>query len=285
MVMDHFYQLPLLGPPEHEMFEAYTLLGALAARTRRRLGTLVTGVTYRNPALLAKEVTSLDVISQGRAFLGIGTAWFDAEHDALGFRFPPTKERFERLEEALQICGPCSGRAADVRGHPLSGHGRDQQPRADPAADRRSSSAGPARRRRCGWSPSTPTRPTSPCLRRAAPQARRSGRPLRRRRPRHQHDQQDVPRLADHRRRPSTRRGKRNAFLAARGLDWDTLDDATKAMVAGRLVVGDADTVSERIGELLATGIDGVIFNMPVDGHDLEAVARLRRRALSAAVS
>src|SRR5262245_25409815 len=85
MVMDHFYQLPHLGPPEHEMFEAYTLLGALAARTEHvLLGTLVTGVTYRNPAILAKILTTLDVISKGRAFLGIGAAWFDAEHRALG---------------------------------------------------------------------------------------------------------------------------------------------------------------------------------------------------------
>jgi alkanesulfonate monooxygenase SsuD/methylene tetrahydromethanopterin reductase-like flavin-dependent oxidoreductase (luciferase family) len=89
MVMDHFYQLPLLGPPEHEMFEGYTLLSALAARTSRvNLGTLVTGVTYRNPAILAKTVTSLDVISAGRAFLGIGAAWFDVEHEALGVTFP-----------------------------------------------------------------------------------------------------------------------------------------------------------------------------------------------------
>src|SRR3954463_13008398 len=105
MVMDHFYQLPLLGPPEHAMFEAYTLLGALAARTSKvKLGTLVTGVTYRNPAILAKIVTTLDVISRGRAFLGIGAAWFDVEHEALGVEFPPIPERFDRLEEALQIC-------------------------------------------------------------------------------------------------------------------------------------------------------------------------------------
>src|SRR3954463_13770971 len=105
MVMDHFYQLPMLGPTDHEMFEAYTLLGAIAARTSTaKLGTLVTGVTYRNPAILAKIVTSLDVISKGRAFLGIGAAWFDVEHEALGVDFPPVKERFERLEEAIQIC-------------------------------------------------------------------------------------------------------------------------------------------------------------------------------------
>src|SRR3954447_18697657 len=104
MVMDHFYQLPMLGPPEHEMFEAYTLLGAIAARTSSvNLGTLVTGVTYRNPAILAKIVTTLDVVSKGRAFLGIGAAWFDVEHEALGVDFPPVKERFDRLEEALTI--------------------------------------------------------------------------------------------------------------------------------------------------------------------------------------
>jgi F420-dependent oxidoreductase-like protein len=104
-VMDHFFQLPMLGPPEHEMFECYTLLSALAARTSTvRLGALVTGVTYRNPAVLAKEVTALDVISRGRAILGIGAAWFEMEHAALDVRFPPLKERYEHLTDALHIC-------------------------------------------------------------------------------------------------------------------------------------------------------------------------------------
>jgi F420-dependent oxidoreductase-like protein len=104
-VMDHFYQLPPLGGPDQPMFEAYTLLGALAASTSRvKLGTLVTGVTYRNPSLLAKIITTLDVISKGRAILGIGAAWYDVEHEGLGFTFPPVKERMDRLEEAVQIC-------------------------------------------------------------------------------------------------------------------------------------------------------------------------------------
>ncbi len=104
-VMDHFFQIPMVGGRDEPMFEAYTLLGGLAARTRRaRLGAMVSGVTYRNPALLAKEVTALDVLSNGRAVLGIGAAWFDAEHEGLGFAFPPLTERFSRLEEALQIC-------------------------------------------------------------------------------------------------------------------------------------------------------------------------------------
>jgi F420-dependent oxidoreductase-like protein len=104
-VMDHFYQLPPMGGPSQPMLDAYTLLGAIAARTSRvKLGTLVTGVTYRNPAHLAKIVTTLDVISGGRAILGIGAAWYDVEHDGLGFDFPSAGERLDRLEEALQIC-------------------------------------------------------------------------------------------------------------------------------------------------------------------------------------
>jgi F420-dependent oxidoreductase-like protein len=104
-VMDHFWQLPALGGPGEPILEAYTLLGALAARTERvQLGTLVTGVTYRNPAHLAKIVTTLDVISKGRALLGIGAAWFEEEHTGLGYDFPSTRERMDRLEEAVQIC-------------------------------------------------------------------------------------------------------------------------------------------------------------------------------------
>src|ERR1039457_1572324 len=104
-VMDHVWQIGHLGPPEHEMLEAYTTLGWLAARTERvKLLTVVTAVVYRDPGLLAKAVTTLDVISGGRAWLGIGAAWNEDEARGLGLPFPPTAERFERLEEALQIC-------------------------------------------------------------------------------------------------------------------------------------------------------------------------------------
>jgi F420-dependent oxidoreductase-like protein len=103
--MDHFYQLPPMGGPSQPMLDSYTLLGALATQTSRvRLGTMVTGVTYRNPAHLAKIVTTLDILSAGRAILGIGAAWYDVEHEGLGFDFPPAGERLDRLEEALQIC-------------------------------------------------------------------------------------------------------------------------------------------------------------------------------------
>ncbi len=106
-VMDHFYQLPGLGSPDQPMLEAYTALGALATATERvQLGTLVTGNTYRNPTLLAKAVTTLDVVSAGRAILGLGAGWFELEHDQLGFDFGTFTERFDKLNEALDIILP-----------------------------------------------------------------------------------------------------------------------------------------------------------------------------------
>src|SRR5215218_1389584 len=103
-VMDHLHQIPGIGPRANWMLEGNTILAALAARTSRvSVGLLVGGVMYRNPALLAKITTTLDVVSGGRAVLGLGAAWFQEEHDAYGFAFPPLRERFERLEDALKI--------------------------------------------------------------------------------------------------------------------------------------------------------------------------------------
>ncbi len=104
-VMDHYFQMEAMFPADEPMLEGYTTLGFLAAHTSRlRLGLLVTGVTYRHPGLLAKIVATLDVLSGGRAELGIGAAWYDREHRGLGVPFPSVAERFERLEEALRIC-------------------------------------------------------------------------------------------------------------------------------------------------------------------------------------
>src|SRR3954466_3373263 len=103
--MDHYFQMDWMAPAEHPMLEGYTALGFVAGRTEKlRLRLLVTGVTYRYPGLLAKIVTTLDVVSSGRAELGIGAAWYEREHKGLGVPYPPTAERFERLEEAIQIC-------------------------------------------------------------------------------------------------------------------------------------------------------------------------------------
>jgi F420-dependent oxidoreductase-like protein len=104
-VMDHFYQIRGVGQETEPMLEAYSILAALSQRTSTvRLGALVTGVTYRNPALLAKTVTTLDTLSNGRAMLGLGAAWNEDEHAGYGFPFPPVRERMDRLDEALTIC-------------------------------------------------------------------------------------------------------------------------------------------------------------------------------------
>ena len=103
-VMDHFFQIRNVGPAENEMLEGWTTLGFAAGVTSRiKLGTMVTGVTYRNPSILIKTATTLDVLSHGRAYLGIGAAWNEDEHNGYGVPFPPLKERFERLEDALKL--------------------------------------------------------------------------------------------------------------------------------------------------------------------------------------
>jgi alkanesulfonate monooxygenase len=117
-VMDHVWQIGVVGPPEHDMLEAYTTLGFLAAHTERiDLLAWVTAVVYREPGLLAKQISTLDVLSGGRAWLGIGAAWNEEEARGLGLPFPPVAERFARLEEALQICRQMwSGDDGEYRG-------------------------------------------------------------------------------------------------------------------------------------------------------------------------
>jgi F420-dependent oxidoreductase-like protein len=275
MVMDHFYQLPLLGPTDHEMFEAYTLLGALGARTEKAmLGTLVTGVTYRNPAILAKIVTALDVISGGRAFLGIGAAWFDVEHEALGVDFPPVKERMDRLEEAIQIC------RAMFRGE-------------------RPTFQGTYYRTKDAINSPAPIRPGGPPIMVGGQGEKRTLRIMA------QYAEManftsgadEIPRklevLAGHcadvgrdiadinktslgnlvlGRTMEEAESLRDEFLRERGLDWESLDENMRAMISARLMIGDADTVGEQIQNLLGIGLDGVTFNLPAGGHIVENV-------------
>ena len=275
MVMDHFYQLPLLGPPEREMLEAYTLLGAIAARTSKvQLGTLVTGVTYRYPAILAKIVTTLDVISKGRSFLGIGAAWFDVEHEGLGVPFPPVKERFERLEEALHIC------RAMFRGERPTFDGKHYS-----VKDAINSPA----TIRDGGPPimigGQGEKKTLKLMARHAEMANFTA------------GYDELPRkldvlaahCADAGRDPATINktplmslflgsthdeavAKVDTRLAPMGMRWADLDDGMRAQFSSRFVIGDADEVSERIGQVLALGLDGVCFNMVADGHEPDAV-------------
>jgi len=277
MVMDHFYQLPMLGPPEAEMFEAYTLLGAIAARTSRvRLGTLVTGVTYRNPAILAKIVTSLDVISRGRAFLGIGAAWYDVEHDGLGVVFPPVKERFERLEEALQICRAMFlGERPTFDGRHYRVHEAINSPAPLQAGGPPIMIGGQGEKK---------------TLRLMAEHAEMAN---------FVSGFDELPRklevLAQHcanagRDIASINKtslvslflgdthdaavAKVDSRLAAHGMAWNALDDATRDRLGSRFVVGDADEVGERVGAFLDLGLDGLAFNLPADGLRIDAFAQ-----------
>src|SRR4051794_10330715 len=130
-MMDHLHQIPPVGTQDRYMFDGNTVLAALAGRTSQiHLGLLVGGVTYRNPALFAKITTGIDVLSGGRAFLGIGAAWFEDEHKAYGYDFPPLKERFERLEDALRIARAMfTEERATVEGTHHSVHGAYNNPK------------------------------------------------------------------------------------------------------------------------------------------------------------
>ena len=159
-VMDHLYQIQGVGPVTDPMLEGWSTLAALCARDDPvRLGTLVTGVTYRNPALLAKTATTLDVISGGRAILGLGAAWNDVEHAGYGYEFPPVRERMDRLDEALTIIRAMfTEERPSLRGSPLPDRGGAQRAAPDPAGrPARSWSAAAASSEPSRSRPSTPT--------------------------------------------------------------------------------------------------------------------------------
>jgi F420-dependent oxidoreductase-like protein len=285
MVMDHFYQLAMMGPPEHEMFEAYTLLSALAARTERvNLGTLVTGVTYRNPAILAKIVTTLDVISKGRAFLGIGAAWFDLEHEALGVDFPPVAERFERLEEAITITrGMFRGERPTFEGR----HYRVKDAINSPAPIRPGGpplmigGQGEKKTLRLAAQYADMVNFTSP--RAEVPHKievlERHCADLGR-------DPAEINKTALLLTVPGQDRADaehtRNEFLAAQGMVWEDLDADTRTLLEGRMVLGGPDDLVAQFQEALAAGLDGLTINLPLNGQDPEIVALAGRAATKA---
>jgi F420-dependent oxidoreductase-like protein len=276
LVMDHFYQLPGLGPPENYMVECYTLLAALAQRTSTvRLGALVTGNTYRNPALLAKTVTALDIVSSGRAQLGIGAGWFELEHDALGFEFGTFTDRFEKLEEALQIILPMlRDERPTVAGRHYAVTDAVNQP---PPIGRIPVMIGGSGERKT--------------LRLVAQYADESNLIC---------PASDIPRkldaLAGHCERLGRDRSEitvsvqravfiaptheravadATAYLRESGLDLDTLDEAARADLEDRLTIGDPDEVGESLAAVLDRGVDGLTCNLRAHGHDPENVELL----------
>ena len=268
LVMDHFFQLPMIGPPENYMLECYTLLAGLAGVTSNvRLSALVTGNTYRNPAVLAKTVTTLDIVSGGRAQLGIGAGWFELEHRAFGIEFGTFTDRFEKLEEALQIIVPMlRGERVTLAGTRYEANDAFNSP---PPVGRVPVMIGGGGERKT--------------LRLVAQYADESNLIC---------DATEIPRkldaLAEHCDRlgrdrsditvsyqravciaPTTAEADADldAWLVRQGVDPPAMSAEQRQAITGRIVTGDPDTVGERLFADLAHGIDGFTINMIANGH------------------
>jgi len=280
LVMDHFFQLPMLGPPDHYMLECYSLLSALARDTSTvRLSGLVTGNTYRNPAVLAKTVTTLDIVSGGRAQLGIGAGWFELEHQAFGIEFGTFTDRFEKLEEALQIIIPM------LRGEQVSLDGKHYQVvdafNSPPPVSRVPVLIGGSGERKT--------------LRMVAQYADESNLICGR-----EEVGRKLDALAEHcqtlgrDRSELTVSWQRSVVIApttdeatsdlrdglrTNGLDLDSMPEDQQAAITERFIVGDPDTVGAQLADDLTLGVDGFTINLPANGHVPGRVALLGETA------
>lgn len=268
-VMDHFYQLPGIGDPDDPMLEAYTLLGALATATERvQLSTLVTGNTYRNPTLLAKAVTTLDLVSAGRAVLGLGAGWFELEHHQLGFEFGTFTDRFHRLEEALAIILPMlRGERPTVSGEWYRTEQAINEPRLRDDLPLLIGGGGEKK-----------------TFRYAARHANHLNLIC---------NASDVPRKLDALAARCDEEGRDRStletsflgfvivdedgdaarrmhteMLASRGIELDTMDAATRRLATDRHFVGSPEDVAEQVKtRVLDAGVDGFVFNLVANGH------------------
>lgn len=283
MVMDHFYQLPKFGEHDQYMLECYALLAALARETSTiRLSALVTGNTYRNPAILAKTVTTLDIVSGGRALLGIGAGWYQREHESFGVDFGTFTDRFEKLEEALQIIIPMlRGERPSFRGNHYTTVAATNEP--PPIAHIPVMIGGGGERK---------------TLRLAAQYADESNLLS---------APKDVPRkldaLADHCDRLGRDRSEitvswqraacvaptmeqavadLNAYFRRRNIDLDVLSDDDRHALTAEFAVGDPDTVAGLIADDLKLGVDGLTLKAPANGHMEGRVALLGEAASKA---
>jgi len=276
MVMDHFYQLPMLGPPEAEMLESYTLLSALSQHTERvRLSALVTGNTYRAPALLAKTVTALDVVSGGRAQLGIGAGWFQEEHDALGFEFGTFTDRFEKLEESLQIItGMLAGERPTVEGRWYTVRDAINQPA--PLGPIPLMIGGGGERKTLRLVARFATDSNLICghdeiarkLDALAGHCEREGRD----RSGITVSYQTVACIAPTR---DEARAELDAYLASRGIDVASMGEDDAEAIRSAVAYGGPDELAEHFAGLLALGVDGFTVAAPANGHVEGRVALL----------
>lgn len=281
MVMDHFYQLPMLGPTDAEMLECYTLLSALSQHTSTvRLSALVTGNTYRAPALLAKIVTALDIVSGGRAQLGIGAGWFEEEHASLGFEFGTFTDRFQKLEESLEIItGMFAGERPSLDGtwytvrdainHPgplrripimIGGSGEKKTLRlvARFADDSNLS---------CGRDE------IARKLDALAGHCEREGRD----RSEITVSYQGIACVAPTR---EEARDELDAYLGTRGVDVSAMGDDDAEAIRSVVAYGAPDDIAEHFAGLLAHGVDGFTVAAPANGH-LEGRVALLGRAVA----
>ena len=271
-VMDHFYQLPGIGAPDEPMYECYTMLSALAQHTKTiGLSALVTGNTYRHPTLLAKTITALDHVSGGRATLGIGAGWFELEHDSLGYEFGTFTDRFEKLEEALQIIIPM------LRGETVSLTGKHYQV-TDAVNSPAPLSRIPIMIGGVG------EKKTLRMVAQYADESNLSGGGI-----------EEIPHkldvLAEHcerlgRDRSDIKVTKLQMVLVAPTMEEAEADvkemaaakgwsDEIAEMVKQILIFGDPDTVGEKLQACMDTGIDGMTINLPGNGHKLDRIGLL----------
>ncbi len=280
LLMDHFYQLPLLGAPEDYMLECYTTLGALARETSKvRLSSLVTGNTYRNPAVLAKIVTALDVVSGGRAQLGIGAGWFELEHDSFGIEFGTFTDRFEKLEEALQIILPMlRGQRPSLDGKHYRITEAINEPQPVGRIPVMIGGSGERKTLRMVAQYADESNLTSPPdqlprkLEALAAHCERLGRD-RREITLSQHTNVLIAANLDDAYKQVVE------FLRARGVDVEAMDEDSRNTFLNMVVWGDEDQVGEKLSSVIALGAEALTCSLPRNAPDPEAVEQLGKVA------
>ncbi|MFN3257761.1 MAG: LLM class F420-dependent oxidoreductase [Ilumatobacter sp.] len=268
LVMDHFYQLPMLGNPDDFMLECYSLLSALARETSNvKLSSLVTGNTYRNPAVLAKTVTTLDIVSNGRAQLGIGAGWFELEHDAFGIEFGTFTDRFEKLEEALQIIiSMLRGERASLDGSWYTA--RDAMNEPPPVSRIPVMIGGGGERKTLRMVAQYADESNIICpddqidrkLEALAAHCEALGR---------DRSEITVSKQKSACIAPTREQAEEEllAYFDRRGLALRDASDEERAPWFANFAWGDPDTVGETYASLLRPGLDGFTINMPANGH------------------
>ncbi len=268
LVMDHFFQLPMLGEPDQFMLECYSLLSALARETSHvKLSALVTGNTYRNPAVLAKTLTTLDIVSNGRAQLGIGAGWYELEHNAFGIEFGTFTDRFEKLEEALQVIIPMlRGERASLSGKHYTMSGAINEPQ--PVSRIPVMIGGGGERKTLRMVAQYADESNIICapadIGRKLDALDEHCRQLGRDRDELTVSWQKTACIA-----PTAEEAKADlfAYFNRRGLDVASMPDDQQAVWLGNFTWGDPDTVAEKFAAMLQPGIDGFTVNMPANGH------------------